>query len=76
MERLQEEYLTLNGDDWQVWFVIYPLDRYSHGGRDEILQFKRNGREVGHIARQLDAEGRLLQENYHGSTMIPPDARH
>ncbi|MCC7165422.1 MAG: hypothetical protein IT331_23190 [Anaerolineae bacterium] len=75
MERLQEEYVTPNGDKWQVWFVIYASDRYAQGGRDEILQFKCNGREVGHITRHLDAEGRLLQENYHGTTSVPSDGR-
>ncbi|MBI4675732.1 MAG: hypothetical protein HY741_29165 [Chloroflexi bacterium] len=36
---------------------------------------KKNGREVGHVTRHFDADGRLLQENIHGITSIPPDAK-
>lgn len=75
MERLQDRYITPNGDTWEIWFVVYDNDRYARGGRDEILQYKKNGREVGHITHHLDANGKLLQENIHGITSIPPDAK-
>lgn len=75
MERLQEEYVTPGGDHWEIWFVVYQTDRYARGGRDEILQFKKKGREVGHITRHLDDGGNLLQENRHGITSIPRDAQ-
>ena len=74
MERLEERYITPSGDDWEIWLVVYDFDRYARGGRDEIMQYKKNGREVGHITRHLDANGKLLQENVHGITAVPPDA--
>lgn len=74
MERLQEKYVCPNGDEWEVWLVAYESDRYSEGGRDEIVQYKKNGREAGHITRHLDAKGNLIHENYHGTTSVPQDA--
>ena len=57
MERLQKRYKTSNGDIWEEWLVIYDTDRYIKGGRDEILQYKKNGYEVGHITYHLDSQG-------------------
>ena len=74
MERLQKRYKTSNGDIWEEWLVIYDTDRYIKGGRDEILQYKKNGYEVGHITYHLDSQGTLLQENRHGQPGLPSDA--
>jgi len=51
MERLQEKYICPNGDMWEVWLVIYATDRYAPDGKDEVLQYKKNGHEVGHHTR-------------------------
>ncbi len=75
MERLQEKYVAPNGDEWEVWLVIYDTDRYAAGGHDEVIQYKKNGREVGHHTRHLDKDGDLLQENFQGITSIPGDAK-
>ncbi|MFQ5408008.1 MAG: hypothetical protein ACE5FI_06240 [Anaerolineales bacterium] len=60
MERLRERYRCPDGDQWEVWLVVYPSDRYAPGGTDEIVQYKKNGREVGHYTRHLDKAGKLL----------------
>ena len=75
MERLQEKYICPNGDVWEVWLVIYDSDEYTPGGKDEILQYKKNSREVGHYTRHLDKAGRLLHDNHHGVTFLPNDAK-
>ena len=75
MERLQERYICPNGARWEVWLAIYHTDRYDQGGRDEVLQYKQNGREVGYFTRHWDREGRLIHENYYGMTSVPEDAR-
>ncbi|MBI3763960.1 MAG: hypothetical protein HY260_19120 [Chloroflexi bacterium] len=75
MERLQQKYTCPNGDEWEVWFVVYDTDKYAPGGRDEVLQYKKNGSEVGHHTRHLDKDGGLLDENYHGMTTLPEDAK-
>ncbi len=74
MERLQEKYVCPNGDIWEVWLVVYDTDRYAPGGRDEVLQYKKNDAEVGHHTRHLDKDSNLLQENLHGITSVPDDA--
>ena len=75
MERLQEKYICPNGDIWEVWFVVYNTDRYTPDGKDEVLQFKKNGHEVGHHTRHLDKNGRLVHENDYGVISIPEDAQ-
>jgi len=75
MERLQDRYVCSNGDVWEVWFVVYDSDRYAPDGRDEVTQYKKNGREEGHHTRYLDKDGNLIQENYHGITSLPDDAQ-
>jgi len=75
MQRLQERYLCPNGDRWEIWLVIYDTDRYAPGGRDEVLQYQKNGFEVGHHTRHLDSSGRCIKENFHGITQIPADAQ-
>ncbi len=75
MERLEERYICFNGDVWEIWLVVYASDQYAPGGRDEVVQYKRNGREVGHHTRHLDKDDRLLRENYHGVTDLPKDAK-
>lgn len=55
--------------------MAHDTDRYVRGGRDEILQYKKNGRAVGHVTHHFDANGNLLQENIHGITSIPLDAK-
>lgn len=74
MERLNQRYRTPNGDIWEEWLVIYDTDAYDEVGRDEVLQYKKNGYEIGHITRHLDRHGRLLRENSHGNPYIPSDA--
>ena len=75
MERLQEKYACPNGDIWEVWLVTYASDNYALGGSDEVLQYKKNGYEVGHHTRHLDKDGRLIHENDHGITTLPADAK-
>jgi len=74
MERLQKRYRTPNGDMWEEWLVRYDTDKYDAGGHDEVLQYKKNGYEVGHITYHLDRNGRVMQENRHGTPTIPADA--
>lgn len=75
MERLEDKYICPNGDEWEIWLVVYATDQYAPGGEDEVIQYKKNGREVGHYTRHLDKDGRLLKENYHGITFLPEDAK-
>jgi len=75
MQRLEDKYVCPNGDEWEVWLVIYATDQYAPGGSDDVIQHKKNGREVGHHTRHLDKDGRLLKENYHGITTLPKDAK-
>ena len=75
MERLQEQYICPNGDEWEVWLVVYDTDRYAPEGKDEVLQYKKNGHEVGHHTRHLDKDSNLIHENHHGITSVPEDAR-
>ncbi len=74
MERLQGRYLRPNGEVWEIWFVVYETDRYAHGGTDEVVQYKKNGSEVGHHTRHMDEKGNLLHENSYGTTTLPDDA--
>lgn len=75
MERLRERYICPNGDEWAVWLVIYSTDRYVQGGSDEIVQYKKNGREVGHHTRHLDKNGNVIQENFYGVTSVPGNCK-
>ncbi len=75
MERLQEKYVANNGDEWEVWFVVYDTDNYAPGGTDEVLQYKKNGHEVGHHTKHLDLDGHLIHENVYGVTSVPKDAK-
>lgn len=75
MQRLQERYRCPNGDEWEIWLVVYNTGKYMLGGRDEVIQYKKNGREVGHHTRHLDNNGRLIHENHHGVTSLPGDAK-
>ena len=75
MERLQGKYACPNGDVWEVWFVVYDNDNYAPGGRDEVTQYEKNGREVGHHTRHLDKDGNLIHENHYGITALPDDAQ-
>ena len=73
-QRLQTRYRTPNDDVWEEWFVRYDSDEYATGGYDEVLQVKRNGREMGHTTWHYDGNGHLLAKNDHGDTTIPGDA--
>jgi hypothetical protein len=75
MQRLQQKYICSNGDEWEVWLVIYKTNKYAQSGKDEVIQYKKNGREVGHHTRHLDGNGQLIHENFHGTTTIPNDAK-
>jgi len=70
MERLYEKYKTPEGTIWEIWFVIYE----TQIGKDEVLQYKKNGKEIGHHTRHFDKNNRLLKENFHGITTIPSNA--
>lgn len=54
--------------------MIYNTDEYALNGKDEVLQFKKNRREMGHITRHLDGKGNLLKENRYGIIKVPSDA--
>ena len=54
---------------------VTQADRYAADGRDEVLQYKKNGHEVGHHTRHLDRDENLIHENYHGITSVPDDAK-
>lgn len=51
--------------------LFFKQALYVVGGKDEVLQYKKNGYEVGHLTRHLDGDGCLLQENPHGITSVP-----
>ncbi len=44
MERLEERCICPNGDVWEIWLVVYDTDQYAPGGKDEVIQYKKNGR--------------------------------
>jgi hypothetical protein len=57
---LQKRYECPNGDVWEEYYSEYPNDKYFEGGKDEVIQIKKNGREEGHITWHYD--GVLLSE--------------
>lgn len=77
--KANERWECPNGDVWTVNLVEYNSTT-TPGGKDIVLQVKRNGSEVGHVTEHYDSSWNLLKTNYHPSsfdptTAIPRDCR-
>lgn len=78
-ERVNERWECPNGDIWTINLVEYNSTT-TPGGRDIVLQVKKNGKEIGHVTEHYNSSGNLLATNYHPpgfnpNTAIPSDCR-
>ena len=74
--RLVGRYKDSNGYIWEVYEARYNSSKYSQGGYDEVIQYKQEGRERGHVTRHYDKNGGLLKTNYHGTVhSLPSDCK-
>jgi hypothetical protein len=62
--RADERWECPNGDVWDVRLVEYDSTT-TKGGKDIVLQLKKNGSEVGHVTEHYDSSWKLMKTNYH-----------
>ena len=71
-----ETYRDSKGNIWTIEYVVYDSTTGDPGDYDEVMQLKKNGREMGHITYHKDKQGRnKISPRQSGSINLPPDAK-
>lgn len=71
--KVNERWECPNGDVWTVNLVEYDSSTTA-GGKDIVLQIKKNGVEVGHVTEHYNASWKLLKTNHHPPGFNPNTA--
>jgi hypothetical protein len=71
-----ETYRDGSGNVWTIEYVVYDSTSGNPGDYDEVIQLKKNGKEVGHITYHKDKSGgNKIPPRQTGSVSLPPDAK-
>jgi len=71
-----ERYRDSEGNIWTIEYVLYDSTSGDAGDYDEVMQVKKNGREMGHLTYHKDKKGKnKIPPRLTGSVNLPPDAK-
>jgi len=74
--RQTEKYKDDAGNIWTVEYVTYDSTSGDPGDYDEVMQVKKNGREMGHLTYHKDKKGKdKIPSRLTGSIALPRDAK-
>lgn len=71
-----ENYEDSQGNIWAIEYVVYNSTAGDPGDYDEVMQLKKNGKEVGHITYHKDKNGRdKIPPRQTGNISLPSGTR-